>query len=204
MLTSDNSVFTISHDCEIDNEDDAVRVDYPFQYDFRYSGVHLWGSCNGLVALLYDDNNNRNKEIILIWNPVTREIKKLPKSPAQIVFIGFIIGDIHAFGYDDKIDDYKLAKVVNIRWGCVVDVYTFGTIEWKPIEQIIPYHLPFGSVPGVLVHGNLHWLGETCAEDVTRVIVSFNFSDERFEALQLPKGYPFLCGVVRRVPLYTF
>ncbi|XP_026416620.1 F-box protein CPR1-like [Papaver somniferum] len=169
---------------------DIVEVDSP--YLFSASPDRFLGACNGLVCMMFQ-SVNRVVPFLCVWNPPTRECRKIPKSRNEVKK-GYVCH--YAFDYDYKIDDYKLVKVVQkvgSKDGSLVEVYTLGKNSWGSI-QMIPYMfhlLPYSSInqPGVLVNGIRHWLGKSNVQgqDFSKVIVSLDISNERFEEMQLPK-----------------
>ncbi|XP_026377670.1 probable F-box protein At5g47300 [Papaver somniferum] len=73
-----NFIYTISKNSELFDETDAIESKYPFQFESNYHVVELLGSCNGLVPLrneddYCDEDDYCVKEILRIWNPITRE-----------------------------------------------------------------------------------------------------------------------------------
>ncbi|XP_026432291.1 F-box/kelch-repeat protein At3g06240-like [Papaver somniferum] len=108
-------------------------------------------------------------------------------------------------------DDYKLLKfdafvtgLVNLPDCQVAEVYSLESDSWKSIETITHDHMlkyiPFASVSaGVLVNGIYHWLAERkigneeLPEDFVLsyedFIVSFDFCEERFKQMHLPKAF---------------
>ncbi|XP_026451615.1 F-box/kelch-repeat protein At3g06240-like [Papaver somniferum] len=175
-----------------DFEDNAVNIRCPL-----VSCVSL-GTCDGLVCCLVYECSYRG--VLFRWNPTTQEYKLLPVSPNESS-VGKEIG-ICGFGYDHKINDYKVVKLLQYirdvehiypidradpsKGMSAVDVYTMGSNSWKSIESV-PYSFTISGVSGVLVNGALHWLGHTQALHRSLVVVSLNVSEERFEEMELPK-----------------
>lgn len=65
---------------------------------FAFASIR--GSCDGLVCI----RNGGDVHDMFLWNPSTRESKKLPKPSSSVQKDGFLTG----LGYDSTIDDYKL------------------------------------------------------------------------------------------------
>ncbi|XP_012857568.1 PREDICTED: F-box/kelch-repeat protein At3g23880-like [Erythranthe guttata] len=94
-------------------------------------GIYLYGSCNGLVlfSMLHLVGN------LLIWNPATRQAKKLP--PPYLLSQGtWPSCFLHGIGYDESTDDYK---VVNISkdfspYHYQTHIYSSRTGSWKNIR----------------------------------------------------------------------
>ncbi|XP_026447546.1 F-box/kelch-repeat protein At3g06240-like [Papaver somniferum] len=172
--------------------DDAVEMDYPMGF---------WkpiGTCDGLVCCISFELSFEGciRDVIFLWNPTTQEYKELPVSPNDSSDSKEVA--ICGFGYDSKIDDYKVVKLLQYREDfqvdrtdpshgmSSVDVYTMGSNSWKSIGSV-PYTFPICCRSGALVNGALHWLGHSQAQDNSLVVVSLNISEERFEDMQLPK-----------------
>ncbi|XP_026377598.1 F-box protein CPR1-like [Papaver somniferum] len=180
-------------------DNNAVEMYCPFD---SLNHVELLGSCNGVIFLTFrGDEYNGGKGFLCLWNPVTREYKQIPGSPndCSINEIG-----MYAFGYDDKIDTYKVFETVEMErtnspkynveletmeWvytkSYKVNVYTLESNSWKSI-QLIPYE--FAVNAGVLVDGYPHWLAH--AGGRIPFIISLDVSNERFEEMKLPKENP--------------
>ncbi|XP_026433855.1 F-box protein CPR1-like [Papaver somniferum] len=146
---------------------------------------------NGFIDVLYgnlvaEEEQHGNRDLLCLWNPATREYKKLPESP-----IGFNRGNvcIHGFGYDHKTDDYKLAIGVEAPGSkdtTLVQVYSLASNLWKT-EKTIPYLFCYMHISGVLVNGNLHWLA---LGQYNFLLLSLDISGENFEEMQLPRKIP--------------
>ncbi|EYU20586.1 hypothetical protein MIMGU_mgv1a019734mg [Erythranthe guttata] len=68
--------------------------------------IVLYGSCNGLIlfSMLHLVNS------LLIWNPATRQAKKLP--PPYLLSQGMWPSCFfHGIGYDESTDDYKVVNI---------------------------------------------------------------------------------------------
>ncbi|XP_026451175.1 putative F-box protein At1g32420 [Papaver somniferum] len=127
--------------------------------------VGIWGSCNGLVCLVH---HNDVTEFVSLWNPATKEYKRIPDSPYLTVSRpGY-------FCYDG---DYKLVYAVTHLDSFSVYVYNLRWNLWRT-HQTKPYS--FENLDGVLVNGALHWIARTA-----RVIVSFDIRDESFDEIPL-------------------
>ncbi|XP_026384765.1 F-box protein CPR1-like [Papaver somniferum] len=185
-------------------DEDYVEIDPPL-IDFAYP-VHFLGSVNGLICIMFHTSVvDGLVPFFVIWNPTTREYKILPPSQNRVTDKKEF--SIYSFGYDHKSDNYKLVKAEFLQDGFVelpptseedvhaAEIYSLESDSWRIIETI-PYHMlryvPYDSVSGVLVNGVRHWLAKRkyltkgLKEDF---IVSFDFSDERFKQMQLPKSF---------------
>ncbi|XP_026435041.1 F-box protein CPR1-like [Papaver somniferum] len=180
-----------------DCDDAIVEMVLPFK-DSAYP-VRFLGTCHGLICMMYATIVG-TAPFIVVWNPTTTECKILPNSKIGVVNHH---RSIYSFGYDPKIDDYKLVTVVKLQGnkdgsvsmrgsknGYVAEIYTLQSDSWRSIETI-PYmfsSIPYDSLSGVLVNGARHWYGES-RNLAQEFIVSFDFSKERFEQLHLPKEF---------------
>ncbi|XP_026382861.1 F-box/kelch-repeat protein At3g06240-like [Papaver somniferum] len=146
----------------------ALEIDYPLKS--RKCMLSVLGSSNGLVLLLiiapYDN--------LCIWNPATREYKRVPDS-------GDSESDSHGFGFDCKNDDYKVIKIASSDPNEEVSeasVYSLASNSWKELGST-SYYFPLGTNKGLLLNGVLHWI-------VSSVLVCFDISDEMFRDVRLP------------------
>lgn len=120
---------------------------------------HLVGSCNGIVCLLFYDASclgSRDEEFFCLWNPATKEFKKIPESPNRL---GRRETSIDAFVYDRQIEDYKLL-LVGMNHG---SVYTLGSNSWKTIPTFTYSWLAYKNE--VLVGGTIYWLASAVSEN---------------------------------------
>ncbi|XP_026429339.1 F-box protein CPR1-like [Papaver somniferum] len=170
-----NSVNSISYDSLSSSEkyDDAVAVEMDFSNTISKCRSEILGSCNGLVYGL----NNKLK-FFFLWNPATKEHKRLPKSPDTYYGSTF-----HGFGYDYKADDYKLVLVRDICESFRVQVYSLKSNSWKSFETIQRYGMGtyYVTYSGVFLNRVLHWPGRPGNK-----IVTMNISEEGLEVLKLP------------------
>ncbi|KAK9137553.1 hypothetical protein Sjap_008147 [Stephania japonica] len=176
MLISDHIIYSV------ENVDGNLFFDphHPFETPIRV--VKILGSCNGLLCI------NSDKEVIWLWNPSTRERKKLPD--ISIEFSGSKISVSHGFGYDPITDDYKVVRVHsydgadNVRHS-EAKVYSLALNLWKTVPNM-PYECL--SRTGKLLNGALHWLAIPWnALDQSILISSFDIGNEKFREMPLPK-----------------
>ncbi|XP_026412969.1 F-box/kelch-repeat protein At3g06240-like [Papaver somniferum] len=158
-------------------EDFVVGIE---DYPFKSSGykIKLIGSCNGLVCLLfYDDDlvSSMGEENFCVWNPGTKEFKKIHFQLSNSVNFQVCV---YAFSYDAQNDSYKLLR---LAFGGGVNVYTLGSNSWKTIPAGNYIWLSYGNE--VLVNGYLHWLAISGSR---MIIVSLDISNEEFKEIQLP------------------
>ncbi|XP_026377520.1 F-box/kelch-repeat protein At3g23880-like [Papaver somniferum] len=163
-----------------------------------YSFIHLrWeidsfcGSCDGLVCVscITNELNYYNfEELIVILNPSTTEFKEIHIPQKLSENWSIKLTSLFWFGYDYKIADYKLVRVVDFdrsrKQSFEVEVYTLGAGLWRKIENV-PYIFEKHQ-PGVLVNGALHWFVVSSMKQV-EVLVSFDITNERFVEVSLPE-----------------
>ncbi|KAL6543561.1 hypothetical protein OROGR_010058 [Orobanche gracilis] len=148
-------------------------------------------SCNSLLLSYIDSDDH-----VALWNPTTDEIKSLPKPtvsglPSEIsTYIS-----PYGFGYDRESQDYKVIRFVqpdrykvDEHEGCtvpwteyIVELYSLKTDSWK----VIPYPDLGRPVQSYSIHinGFYYWL----AAGPTDFILSFEFANEKFSSVPLPK-----------------
>lgn len=182
------------------------ELEYPASFSKSTSG-EIIGCCNGLVCMrtfndhefltdpsseLQDIGNIYYKRIAnrvlkkttdeFLWNPLTRELKKLPNSDSRLPCYLYIYG----FGYDHSTGDYKLVRVASdSAYETEVKVYTSRSNVWRTIQDFA-YGVP-RIEHGIFVNGSLHWL-TTCYEDLifSTKIVSFHLADETYKEVPQP------------------
>ncbi|KAI3896557.1 hypothetical protein MKW92_043226 [Papaver armeniacum] len=162
----------------------ALGIDFPLMD--RQDVPRIYGSCDGLVCLapFFDS--------ICIWNPATREYKKVPKPIARFPVA-------HGFGFDCKNDDYKVLRIGSAEDSAETvegvelfeaSVYSLASNSWKNLG-IIPYDFNEGSNKGFHLNGVYHLIAATTEERtgiISAVVVCFDFSDETFHHVPLPKN----------------
>ncbi|KAI3987258.1 hypothetical protein MKX01_031742 [Papaver californicum] len=176
ICSFDHNVFLSSK-----NLGKAVGIDYPFMS--KKCASQLIGSCNGLVCIeLYGK--------ICIWNPYTKEYRKVPATPIE--YPSAVAGCIqisYGFGLDRKSDDYKLLRIVGFAGNEVSEakVYTLRSNSWKSLG-FIQYDFSWDRNRGHLVNGVLHWIAvaRRTGFKTSCTVVSFDISNEIFRDTALP------------------
>ncbi|XP_026441159.1 F-box/kelch-repeat protein At3g23880-like isoform X2 [Papaver somniferum] len=170
--------------------DGSVMINYPFKPK-SLNAPHILGSCNGLICLKIHSIVNignlvrsrfEETDYFSILNPLTREFKEFKKSGDA----GYDIS--YGFGYDSKIDDFKLVMVSLYAKGCVkFDVYKVKSDSWSSFPSTVNYS--FRKKNGVFFNGCLHWLGSIKTRGTSsEVIVSFDISNETVLEMPLPEN----------------
>ena len=129
----------------IDPQNKQVRqIPNPPSINHSVYNMRILGSCNGLVCLLvlhnfdYDhvcterNTDDNNLPYLLLWNPATRQSKKVPAKYIKNFNGDFCLG----FGFSSVDNDYKIAKIrcyfaVN---PVEVEVYSLNSGSWKAVE----------------------------------------------------------------------
>ncbi|OVA01217.1 Profilin [Macleaya cordata] len=130
------------------------------------------------------------EDIICLWNPSTKEYKVIPSTPIEHPRGSGILHSIrYGFGYDSKIEDYKLVRIADFlayghSYDSEVKIYTLGSNSWRRIQDI-PYNFTFGSKSGALVNGTLHWIANR--REASRLILSLDIRDETFREVPRPE-----------------
>ncbi|XP_026418369.1 F-box protein At4g22390-like [Papaver somniferum] len=133
--------------------------------------------CGGKVA-----------DFLCVWNPATREYKKIPHSPNSPN--AFLQGDvcIHGLSYYGKNEDYKFViGACSDKSGLttLVEVFSVRSNSWKTIET--PYRFTYDEQKsGVLINGDLHWLAKT-EHGVCIVYLDSSSDFPSFKEIQLPR-----------------
>ncbi|XP_026379932.1 F-box/kelch-repeat protein At3g23880-like [Papaver somniferum] len=157
-------------------------MDYPFEYK-KGMTISILGACNGLICfgIVID-----TKTSICIWNPTTREYRKIHHSnfhndPKVYCDSGF--------GYDSKTGDYKMVTIADSKRSgyCEVEVYTFGLHLSKTILTF-PHKYPIHAPRVVFLNGALHWISSsTSKQDIYHGILTFDISNEKLMDVPLPE-----------------
>ncbi|OVA01230.1 F-box domain [Macleaya cordata] len=189
MITDGGNLYLLDHDSLsslsfVTKCNKGTAIDYP--YKTQNYIVEILGSCNGLVCI------NPDKYVICIWNPSTKEYKKLP-TLEQLEFIPTYLSYriTFGFGYNCNIEDYKLVRITAGSNRSEVMVYSLGSNTWKRIQDI-RYNPCYGEQLGVLVNGALHWIASfwMCSKGsiaLEVVLVSFDIGNETFKEVPFPE-----------------
>ncbi|XVF12668.1 hypothetical protein REPUB_Repub08aG0138800 [Reevesia pubescens] len=147
------------------------------------------GSVDGLVCL--DVSPCYGSDFVL-WNPGTKQFKRLPfplitstrSNPIWLVFLGF--------GFDSFNNDYKLVRIVSFRSNDAlpimrVEVYSWKDGVWKEIEESFDLAVLCGGQDGVVVDGSLNWVAIGLQRFADRkVVISFDMGRGVFKTIPLP------------------
>lgn len=151
---------------------------------YEYNNWKVAGSSNGLVCLYRIDEK---VSLILLSNPCTREVRRLPMSPfvPEHQYMG---GICLSFAYDSSTDDYKVVMEIDKNNGVtLIQVLSLRSNIWKLIGDFNYKFMP--NKPGILLHGALHWVVlDYSARDKSnlKIIISFDLSREEFKVIPQP------------------
>lgn len=134
-------------------------------------------------------NLEEAEDDIFLWNPTTREIKKLPGVTNILIPIRLLGFALVGFGYDHLNDDDKLMRTSGYGITTnhvVVSVYSLKNNSWAPAESIsTEINLSSYSLYskfGVFANGSLFWLGEDN-------IYAYDLGVHRLSELPFPPGF---------------
>ncbi|KAK1377882.1 hypothetical protein POM88_024626 [Heracleum sosnowskyi] len=144
------------------------------------SDKEFLGSCNGLVALWKAAKLDEVEDEIFLWNPTTREIKKIPKASNILIPRVLVQNCLLGFGYDHVNDDYKVMRTCRYPDRIVVSVYSLKNNSWARAEDMSTSICLYGNF-GVSANGSLYWIGEGN-------VVAFDLVVHSHRELQFPAG----------------
>ncbi|KAI8566684.1 hypothetical protein RHMOL_Rhmol02G0061200 [Rhododendron molle] len=152
-----------------EQSDTAVDLDFPSKVS-NLRGT-IVGCCDGLVCVASDRE-------VFIWNPSSRKSKRLPdvEIPSPYHYIA-----MHGFGYDESIDDYKVAvfscDANNYNRGFEAEgkVYSLRTNSWRRIGGFP--RCSHMDVSGTYLNGALHWINGEVLVNVNTHLVRYNPKD---------------------------
>ncbi|XP_038710478.1 F-box/kelch-repeat protein At3g23880-like [Tripterygium wilfordii] len=145
------------------------------------------GPINGLYCVCGD-------EFFTIWNPATREIKRLPDSQLLPPNLGITLGHVYGFGFDNKSNDYKVLRIVDYLLYMDestrhIEIYSLKSESWRKLPDMeMDVTLLRFTMKNVCKDEVYYWWGMT---EKDFCILSFDMADEVFETMPLPSlGIP--------------
>ncbi|KAL3645683.1 hypothetical protein CASFOL_010863 [Castilleja foliolosa] len=148
-----------------------------FDMDLFYS--RIVGSCNGIVCLNDDDLSGN----VVLWNPVTDELKSLPPSSIEARSMSIRAS---GFGFDARSEDYKVVRFVETCFSGYLthhfELYSLKTDSWRPIVNPVSFRHPYGYqsfISSCSLNGSCYWEADNC-------VLCFDLVDEVFSDLPLP------------------
>lgn len=195
-------------------------TDDQFELSFSYvkhlnpiaSQFVVIGSCNGLFCVDLRAPDERCASFILMWNPVTKQNRFLPKPQIDASAKG--VNLVLAFGFVPETNDYKVVRIVyyysaenssaisdeDDMFVMQIEVYTMSTDSWTTFEAsslccsvvsnlsleedpVLPLDIRKSSP--VFLKGAFHWLAidPRNHEDNQSAIVSFDLKDEQLRLM---------------------
>ncbi|XP_026437447.1 F-box protein At3g07870-like [Papaver somniferum] len=170
--------------------DDRVITTYRINHHVLCVPGDEWvGSCNGLICIA---KYIFNKEVLYVFNPITRKCVYLPR--LTLYEVATISHMSRGFGYSATSKKYKDVRILYSKVEnsdeCLglVQVYTLGGGSGWRVKETIVHSFnsahSFISDPGAYVDESLHWLNKE------RQVWAFDLSDEKFCLLTT---LPFSC-----------
>ncbi|KAG7578383.1 F-box domain [Arabidopsis thaliana x Arabidopsis arenosa] len=137
--------------------------------------------CDGLLLLCTIKENR-----LEVWNPCSGETKLIKPRHNYYKELYF-----YALGYDDK-SSCKKYKVLRMdREGPVLgeyEIYDFTNDSWRVLGAATEWI--FGQNNPVSMKGNTYWVVYCTGWPYNKVLLSFDFSREKFQSLSLPQPFP--------------
>ncbi|KAM3301437.1 F-box protein like [Capsicum chacoense] len=171
-----------------DDEHTLREIQIPFSASMDI--FRVVDSCNGLLCLsgVYDH------EQAYIYNPFTREHKKLPN--CNELDVNEVV---YGFGFHPATNEYKVIKIgyyphvyyvpwcfhKSVKYGyplSEVHVFSLKSNTWRKSEEI---RYKLYNSPGVLVGGKLHWVTRFNWH-LDRLIIAFDLSNDAFQEVPRP------------------
>ncbi|KAL6539046.1 hypothetical protein OROMI_025372 [Orobanche minor] len=123
---------------------DGNLIKHSFPLHLLPSPPH-YAFCNGLILIFY----SKICEVCAIWNPLTKEFRKLPRLKSKDRMLrGF------GLGYDHVSDDYKVVGIFAGKYSWTTFIYSLKSDSWRMIEDS-PNRLHDN---GVFWNSSLYWL----------------------------------------------
>lgn len=166
--------------------------DFPHIPNIEAGDTEIVGSCNGVVCLRYYSSIN----MIILWNPATRDTKLVPISqwfPARELFSSCRIG----FGFDAGNNDYKVVRIHGFckktdPFWIKIEIYSLKTDSWRWVTSSDQY-VNFYSNRNYLcsnenINGKYSWLGFKLREGrpQEKTMITFDMNNESLISTPLP------------------
>ncbi|TXG64924.1 hypothetical protein EZV62_011918 [Acer yangbiense] len=178
--------------CHVDPETSLLQQEPTSSYRPRISWV--FESSDGLFCTKMSNPPDHD---FFIYNPSTREYKKIPYMESEESFI-MKFNNLYGFGYVESMDDYKFVKIDIERR--IVQIFSLRNNSWKTIKCDFPFNginrqlcWPLHWEYGVPLNGAIHWVVDYYdREHNSPQIVAFDLVKEKF------KIFPSLVQVFRK------
>jgi F-box interacting protein len=175
-------------------------VDLEQLFQLRVGGLTVIGPCNGILclsgcpSLTYGEREFDDYELLVLWNPATRE-SKIP-SPIHRQLDMPDLTSTFGFGFDPNTNDYKVVRILNFDSQCEVLVYSLSADSWRMIDSSPKpsYFIRSTFFPSYL-NGFHHWWGYERKDNMKhQFLISFDMGNEVFQQLPLPPTEEYSCG----------
>ncbi|KAL2920415.1 hypothetical protein RDABS01_011906, partial [Bienertia sinuspersici] len=167
------------------------------------------GPCNGLLLMTFT-KADRTKQfdggaaetVLLLWNPATREVFKLPQLPHLDVTGSSCAG--YGFGFDDTSNDYKVVVFDASQNSSIVQLYSLAANSWRQVDAGFGFCLgrgPETSVSNPTYNGGMHnWIiCYAVGYDLSLFLLSFDMANEVLVETPVPDGATvFSCGLLQQ------
>jgi molecular chaperone HtpG len=174
--------------------ENKVQLNWPKTFnEDDHLGFYIFGpvSVNGVLCLY------KTNEKVVLWNPVVKEFKVIPRSPFGYETPYRIPNfHIHGFGYDRVKDDYKVIRQIlffrlssfdegwrkvpkGISYNSIWDIYSLRSNSWRKLDIDMPGCFPTNTGVKLYMDGVCHWWGNN-EIDKQDYLVSFDLSNESF------------------------
>ncbi|TXG64912.1 hypothetical protein EZV62_011906 [Acer yangbiense] len=180
--------------------------DRPFkkEHDHRNFRDCRWvsESSNGLFCTVMIDPPDHD---FFVYNPSTRESKKIPNIESEKESYDWMFPTLHGFGYAESIDDYKFVKFFTKRK--IIQIFSLRNNSWKTIKcdflfnvnNIFPlfgFSLNEALHYGIPLNGAIHWMVAVVDYDIGHrfwIMEEYGVK-ESLTRISIPKKpYPYKC-----------
>ncbi|XP_006353570.1 F-box protein At3g08750-like [Solanum tuberosum] len=166
---------------ELDSNSIASLVAPPVPIDQSRKAFNeiQYCSCNGILLITYAN------DIIIMWNPATRESRRIPKCKS---------GGLYNFCYFPRIESYKIFRLGPVVFNgdkdeMDIDIFSTKSNKWKTVG-IFPPDYYFEGTSIVMSDGIVYMMAER-KENENCTILRFCLDKEEFqEELLFPNTIP--------------
>ncbi|KAM3283005.1 putative F-box protein [Capsicum chacoense] len=179
LLRPNEDIFSI-YCCPLSSApmvEDVQELRFPLNVEPRYCQVYF--CCDGLAIISINNVDISKHDILLLWNPSTRESIVLPSPKFSVDWFTFL-----GMSFDSTCGDYKILKISQDKAPSEILVLKSGSwriIDEHPSERIKTLA---GRHSLAFIHRAFHWVSFTRN---SYFVVSFNISHEMYGEMPLPK-----------------
>ncbi|WMV47563.1 hypothetical protein MTR67_040948 [Solanum verrucosum] len=161
--------------------EDTHKLNFPLNIEPRFCTIY--NGCNGLFIIKVLENTVE-PNILLLWNPSTRESMVLP-IPEFSVGLTSCLG----LGLDSSSGEYKILKIEGNEFDnqkVPGEIFTLKSDSWRKIDEHprVTGNKVSGMDTLAFIHGTFHWIGFYSKK---YFVVSFNISHEVYGEISLPE-----------------